>query len=250
MRRFVLTLMLAVAISLASTASAHAAPAAQVQNDSMWMDSAGMFHIFGEVKNTGDVWLQFVKITATLRDGSGGIVDVVYTFTDSMYLPPDGISPFDMIELDTVKASRVQSYTLILEQQEATPIAQKLTILNIADSKNTLGWLEIVGEVQNQADQVSVYTKIIGTFYDTSGKIIYTAYTFTDPSDVPAGATYPFKMTILSDERTSKVATYRLQAESMNSQYTSVPEWSLPEIMLVGALGLACLVIGRRRATA
>lgn len=247
MRRFVLGLILAVTISLASTASAHAAPAAQVQNDSTWMDSAGMFHIFGEVKNTGDVWLQYVKITATLRDGNGGIVDVVYTFTHSMYLPPEGISPFDLTEIDTAKATRVETYNLIVEYQEVASIPQKLVILNIADSKTSVGWLEIVGEVENQADQVSTYTKIVGTFYDETGKVIYATFTFTSPSDVPAGARYPFKMTVLSEERTSKVATYTLQAESMNSRYTSVPEWSLPEIMLVVVFGLACLVIRRRQ---
>lgn len=238
--------MLAVSLSLTSTASAHAAPAAQVQNDSIWMDSAGMFHIFGEVKNTGDVWLQFVKITATLRDGSGGIVDVAYTFTGSMYLPPAGISPFDVMEIDAPKASRVQTYSLVVEYQEVPSIPQKLVILNVADSKTSLGWLEIVGEVENQADQISTYTKIVGTFYDETGKVIYATFTFTSPSDLPAGARYPFKMTVLSDERTGKVARYTLLAESMNSQYTSVPEWPLPQIVLAGAVGLACLLIGRR----
>jgi hypothetical protein len=244
--RILLLALLSVMACLASVGPVVAAANAAVQNDSMWTDSAGMFHIFGEVKNTGDVWLQFVKITATLRDGNGGIVDVVYTFTHSMFLPPQGISPFDLAEIDTAKASRVQTYSLIVEYQEAPSIPQKLVILNIADSKSSLGWLEIVGEVENQAEQVSTYTKIVGTFYNETGKVIYATFTFTSPSDVPAGARHPFKMTVLSDERTSKVARYTLLAESMNSQYTSVPEWPLPQIMLVGAVGVACLLIGRR----
>jgi hypothetical protein len=166
-----------------------------------------------------------------------------------MYLPPDGVSPFNLIEMDTAKAGQVQSYTLIVDQQEATPIARKLTILNVADSKNTPGWLEIVGEVQSQADQLSTYTKIIGTFYDGAGKVVYTAYTFTDPSDLPAGATYPFKMTILSDERTGKVARYDLMAESMNSGYTTVPEWSFPQLVAAMTIMAAVLVVKRLRVT-
>jgi hypothetical protein len=133
-----------------------------------------------------------------------------------------------------------------VEHREVAPIPQKLVILNAADSKNSLGWLEIVGEVENQADQVSTYTKIVGTFYDETGKVIYTDYTYTDPSDVPAGARHPFKMTLLSDERSSKVSRYTLIAESMNSHYTSVPEWPLPGIVLAAVFGLASILIARR----
>jgi hypothetical protein len=227
--------------------SGRATAMAVVQNDSMWIDSVEMLHVFGEVKNTGDVWLQFVKIVGTLRDGSGGIVDVDYTYTRTMYLPPEGVSPFDLTELDTAKSARVQSYSLIVEYREVAPIPQKLVILNVADSKNSLGWLEIVGEVENQADQVSTYTKIVGTFYDESGKVIYTGFTYTDPSDVPPVPRYPFKMTILSDERTSKVARYSLIAESMNSKYTSVPETPWPGILMAAALTVAVVVVRRKR---
>jgi hypothetical protein len=239
--------MLLLSLSIGQLNMARASPSAAVQNDSMWIDSAGMLHIFGEVKNTGGVWLQFVKIVGTLRDSSDAIVDVGYTYTRTMYLPPEGVSPFDLTELDTAKSARVQSYSLIVEYREVAPIPQKLVILNTADSKNSLGWLEIVGEVENQADQVSTYTKIVGTFYDETGKIIYTAYTYTDPSEVPAGAKHPFKMMILNDERSSKISRYTLIAESMNSHYTSVPEWPFPGVILVAVLGLASLLIGRAR---
>jgi len=39
------------------------------------------FHIVGEVNNAGDLWLRFIKITETLRDADGGVVDVIYTYT-------------------------------------------------------------------------------------------------------------------------------------------------------------------------
>lgn len=247
MRTFLILCILVSTVLAGMIPSGHATAMAVVQNDSMWISSVGMLHVFGEVKNTGDVWLQFVKIVGTLRDGSGGIVDVDYTYTRTMYLPPEGISPFDLTELDTAKSARVQSYSLIVEYREVAPIPQKLVILNVADSKNSLGWLEIVGEVENQADQVSTYTKIVGTFYDESGKVIYTDFTYTDPSDVPPVTRYPFKMTILSDERTSKVARYGLIAESMNSKYTSVPETPWPVLMMIAALTLAGVAVHRKQ---
>lgn len=174
MKPYILASILVIICVAAVIPSSHALANSVVQNDSMWIDSASYLHIFGEVKNTGDVWLQYVKIVGTLRDSDGGIVDVVFSYTDTMYLPPNDVSPFDIIELDTAKSAKVQSYTLIVEQQEAAPIPQKLVIHNVADSKNSLGWMEVVGEVENQADITSTYTKIVGTFYDESGKVIYT----------------------------------------------------------------------------
>jgi uncharacterized membrane protein len=54
-----------------------------VQNDSMWIDSAGILHVFGEVKNTGDVWLRYVKISGTL---SGFPVSATVPAAPSPYL--------------------------------------------------------------------------------------------------------------------------------------------------------------------
>ena len=50
-----------------------------------------------------------------------------------------------------------------------------------------------------------------------SGKVIYVDFTFTDPNEIPSGARYPFKMTLGSDERSSKVTRSALTAESENS---------------------------------
>jgi hypothetical protein len=66
-----------------------------------------------------------------------------------------------------------------------------------------------------------------------------------DPSEVPAGARYPFKIILLSDERTSKVARYSLIAESMNSGYTSVSQTPWPILMLEAALTLGLVALRR-----
>jgi hypothetical protein len=225
-----------------------AAASAVVQNDSMWIDSLGLLHVVGEVKNTGDVWLRFVKITGTLRDATNGIVDVVLTYTLLHYVPPNEAAPFDMIEVDTAKSARVASYSLAVEFQETTPIAQQLVILNTADSKDSLGWLEIVGEVQNNAPGPSAYTQVTGTFYDTTGKTVYVGMTYTSPSEIPSGGKNSFKLIVTGDERSSKVATYKITAESDNSQFTSVPETPWPGILMVAALTVSVVALRRKSA--
>jgi hypothetical protein len=213
----------------------------------MWIDSLGALHIFGEVKNTGDVWLRFVKVTGTLRDSTGAIVDVIFTYTLLSFVPPDAVAPFNMIEIDTAKSARTESYSLLLEFQEATALSQQLAVLNVADSKNSLGWLEVVGEVENRGTAPSTYTQVAGTFYDADGKVIYVHFTYTDPSEVPPGAKHPFKITVGSDERTSRIARYALTAESENSGYTSVPEMPGPTVLAALALTLVAVMLRGKR---
>jgi hypothetical protein len=224
-----------------------AAASATVQNDSVWLSSSGTLWIFGEVKNTGDVWLKYVKVTATLRDASSGIVDVVDGYTDLGYVAPDSTAGFDILEMDTAKSARVASYTLILEYHEATPIANKLIIMSVSDSKNSYGWFEIMGEVQNQGEAASKYTKVCGIFYGDDGKVIYVYHTYTSPDEIPPGMRYPFKLSVMSDERSSKITRYSLIAESEISQYTSVPEWPSPILIAGIVLSLAVVVVRRKR---
>jgi hypothetical protein len=202
--------------------------------------------IFGEVKNTGDVWLKYVKVTATLRDADNGIVDVVYGYTTLGYLAPDSLAGFTILELDTAKSTRVTSYNLIIEWTEAAPIANKLLITSVSDSKNSYGWFEIMGEVQNQGDTASKYTKVCGIFYDDTGKVIYVYHTYTSPDEIPAGMTYPFKLSVMTEERSSRIARYAIIAESETSQYTSVPEMPWPILMLAGSFGLMLAAFKRR----
>jgi hypothetical protein len=219
-----------------------------IQNDSMWIDSLGDLHIVGEVKNTGDVWVHFVKVTGTLRDVSSGVVDVTWTYTQLQHVPSGGMAPFDMIETDTEKSARVQSYSLAVESQEIAALSQKLVVLSISDSKNALGWLEVVGEVQNQGDIPSTYTQVIGTFYDTAGKVVYVAFTFTSPDEIPAGGKCGFKLDVIGTERTYRVAHYTVTAESENSRFTSVPETTSPEILMIAALIVGVATLRRKRA--
>jgi hypothetical protein len=77
-----------------------------------------------------------------------------------------------MIEIDIAKSARVQSYTLILEFQEIAAPSQQVAVVNVADSKNSLGWFEVVGEIENHATAPSAYTQVTGTFYDADGKVM------------------------------------------------------------------------------
>ena len=120
-------------------------------------------------------------------------------------------------------------------------------VLNVADSKNSFGWMEVVGEVENRGTAPSAYTQVAETFYDVDGKVIYVHFTYADPSEIPPGAKHPFKITVGSDERSSKITRYAISAESENSGYTSVPETPWPTVLTAAALTLAAVVLRRKR---
>lgn len=222
-----------------------AAANAQIQNDTSYFDSLGYFHVVGEVRNTGDVWLQYVRVTGTLKNASGQIVDVTFTFTRANYLPPDQKAPFDLLETDKAKSAKTASYTLVLDFQQATTSPQNvLTIQNTSASTDSRGYLTIVGEVKNNGAQVSNYTEIIATFYDSTGKVIHVDFTFTSPNAVPAGQTYGFKLIGPNQPISGRVSSWILIAEG--TQYTSIPEFPWPTIMILAVLSLMAVALRRK----
>jgi len=242
-KKIVLSILLT-AIVLLALPHAVAAPSAVIQNDSTFIDEAGYYHIVGEVKNTGDVWLQFVRVSATLKDQAGVIVDTSFTYTLLDRLPSNIASGFDIVELDTGKSAQIRGYTLALEYREVTPLTTALEILNTSSSKNSLGWLEIVGEVRNNGDTISEYTKVTATFYGADGKVVDVAFTYTDPHTIPAHGQQSFKLILSSTTRSSLANTWSLDTQS--NQYANIPEYPMP-IMIAGvALSLAIVTLRRK----
>lgn len=229
---------------------ARAAASAVIQNDTAWLDAAGYYHVTGEVKNTGDVWLHYVlfgvRVTATFLDANQAHVDTVDAFVALDSLPPGGVGPFDALEFNTTRSAQIANYTLALAYEPSTPLTVKLSVQNITESRDVLGDLTLAGQVQNQGDAPSKYTKVVGTFYDAQGKVVATTFAYTDPSDLLPGATYPFKLLLVYASQTDRVSNYTIVAESQ--VYTSVPETPWPGILMIAALTMGIVALRRKRA--
>ena len=196
-----------------------AAPSAVIQNDSAYLDEVGYYHVVGEVKNTGDVWLQYVRISATFKDQNGAVVDTSFTYTMLDRLQPGVASGFSVVELDKEKSATIRTYTLALEFNPSQALSTALEIINTSSSKNVLGWLEVVGEVKNGGDTISEYTKVVATFYGADGKVVDVGFTYTDPSTVQPKTQQSFKLVLLSAARTSLTTRWVLDTQSV--QYAS-----------------------------
>lgn len=197
-----------------------AAPDAVIQHDASYVDISGFYHVVGEVKNTGNVWLQFIQISASFKDQNGVVVDIKPAPPYLLHLPPNASAGFDTIELNTTLAAMIRSYTLTLTYQMSQPMSAKLVITGLTSSKNSLGWLQVQGQVTNTGDSVSTYTLISGTFYGADGNVVYVAYTSPTQSTIQPGTSQPFTLTVFDTTRVSLVSNYSLVAESL--EYTSV----------------------------
>ncbi len=222
-----------------------ASPSAVIQNDSSYTDSIGYYHVVGEVLNTGDASLTLIKISGVFKDSGSQVVDTELTYAYADYLPAGQKTPFDLFISDTQRSAHVASYNLALEYEAATQtIPIQLTIQGTTSSTDSLGFLEVVGQVQNSGQTISNFTKVVGTFYDQAGKVIDVEFSYTSPSDVPAGQAYGFKLTVANQAISSRVANYALLAESR--QYTSVPEFLWPFILLAAALTLTVVATRKK----
>jgi hypothetical protein len=219
-------------------------PSAMTQNDSSYIDSAGSYHVVGEVLNTGDAWLRFTKVTGTLKNSGGGIVDVLTSYAYAEYLPPEARSPFELIELDAAKSATVTSYSLALEFDLATiPPGVNLAVEGLTSSTDSAGNLNLLGQVRNTGLQQSNFTKLYATFYDSAGKVIYVDFTYTSPSTIPAGQVSSFKFIGPAGSIASHVSAFTVGAES--DQYTSVAEFPWT-VVLVAALTLGVVVFRKK----
>lgn len=184
-----------------------------ILSHSSYIDSLGWLNVVGEVQNTGDQSVEHVKITATFYDSSDVVVDTSFTFADLSTILPGRKSPFNIMLLDESQVSKVDDYVLSVSFSSTVSVQQSLQILSHSSYVDGLGWFNIVGEVENLATGGATHVQVIATCYDSSGTVIDTSFTFTNPSDIESGKKAPFDILILSGP-INDIARYELTAES------------------------------------
>ena len=95
---------------------------------------------------------------------------------------------------------RPQDYILFLitdYQNKPKPISlfqsnpNGLQILSHNSFTDSVGYLHVVGEVQNNTPTNAQFVQVIGTFYDNNNQVVATHFTYTNPSDIGAGQKAP-----------------------------------------------------------
>jgi hypothetical protein len=240
--RVVVALILIGSLFVLPQASTETPNGAIIQNDTSYRDSFGNYHVIGEVRNTGITWLQSIVISAVLKDKTGTTVDIKQGSPWLKNLPPQTALGFDVLEPDTFRSSLIQSYTLNLTYKTGQPLTPSLVINKLTTSKNSLGWLQVQGEIANIGSSESQMTNVTGTFYGSDGKIVFTTFTSPALSTIQPDSSQSFTLTIVDATRSKLVTRYAIIAES--HEYTStLANMSIPEFQSGSALIIALSLI-------
>ena len=206
------------------TPSVNAVAQLTILSHSGYIGSMGWYYVVGEVQNSGDMHLKYVEIIATFYDSNDVIVDTSFTFADLNVLLVGRKSPFKLSLYSTEQSAKVDHYSLEVTYdifELGKP--EGLEILSSNSYVDTLGWMHVVGEIKNIGVYATTYVEVIATFYDSAGKVIDCAFSFSNPHDLEADQKASFEIMLISD-KVPLVDSYELTAES--DQYVMIPEFS------------------------
>jgi hypothetical protein len=182
----------------------------------------GSTYIVGEVRNNLSDIVEYVQIVGSFYDSSGLLIDTDFTYTDLDYLRPAEKSPFKLIISDESVASRIDNYTLSVNWEPVYANASTVaaaTVLTIQEGEQRIGefgWYEVVGEVVNGGTDSTEYVKVVATFYDEAGQVINTDFTYTDPSDLAAGQSAPFELSVSDEDIAEEIESVKLATQSQD----------------------------------
>ena len=214
-------------------------------NMSGWLDSLGYYHVSGEVINEGDGFAMFVIIVATFYNSSNVVVATENAYSRLDVIPPGRKSPFEILLLDEAQSAKVDHYSLTGDFNYAGPINEGLQILSNNSHIDTYGWLHVVGEIKNIATGPANFVEVIATFYDSTGKVVASDFTYSNPSDLNGSQTASFELILMAEERVPLIASYALTADSQ--QFSMVPEFpSIIVLPLFMILSLFTIIVSKR----
>jgi hypothetical protein len=61
---------------------------------------------------------------------------------------------------------------------------------------DSIDYLHVVGEIENGSPKVITFVQVVGTFYDSSGRVVGTTFTYTSPYTIGPGDKAPFDLSL------------------------------------------------------
>lgn len=208
---------IAIVATIALLSNVYAAPSANVLQHKGYIDPSGIYHVVGEIANTGDEPLGFM-VEILYYDSDGVPIAHKKSYTSILTVMPGQIAPFDSKVAGRDIADSIASYEMQIVAQAVKPKPQSLHIGSNISYMDGLGLYHVLGEITNGNNSQSTYTYVVATFYDEEGQIITVGRTLVDPVNIPPEGTATFKITVHRD-LADKIDSYALVAES--SQFVS-----------------------------
>ncbi len=150
----------------------QAAGQVTVLNDQEILDDNGIYHVLGEVENTGEIPVTSVNITATGYDQSGNVLASSSTNADLTLILPKEKSPFDVVLTRIDFEKDLYNYSLSIAFSEASPVARTLKILSNTTNTDSAGIIYVDGILTNTGTGIEANVRVISTFYDSKGFVV------------------------------------------------------------------------------
>ena len=103
---------------------------------------------------------------------------------------------------DYVTSQRLESKLLqsdnIINSSYMAHDNKSVSILSSNYYIDSIGYLHVVGEVENNTPTNISFMKITGTFYDINNEVVATDFTYTNPTDISPGQKAPFELILTS----------------------------------------------------
>ncbi len=210
-------------VLLNSTSLAQASGQVRILNDQGLIDENETYHILGEVENTGDAPVTSVNIAATGFDQSGTAVVASSTYADLAVLLPGEKSPFDVMLTRVDLGYDVYNYSLSLTYSAANSVPRTLEFLSNNSYTDSLsGVFVVVGNLTNIGTEVANNVRVIATFFDSKGNVVWVDEEYSEPHDILPSMNASFQVAVPDDIASPLVASYALAAESV--QQPIIPE--------------------------
>jgi hypothetical protein len=100
-----------------------------------------------------------------------------------------------------------------VRQEEPDAPAPRVVAQNDTYRVGQFGTGQISGEVYNGSGKSIDWVKVIATFYDGSGQVIETGFSFSQPRAIEAFGTAAFSILVTEEEIASRIVTYKLAVE-------------------------------------
>jgi len=221
----------------------HASAQVSILSHIGYWDALGILHIDGEVKNTGDVPVNLVKLTATFYDSNHVFIAQRSGGTFLKVILAGRKSPFS-IWLEE-GASSVRNYTLDVTFN-AYPQGRPLGLEIPSSSWHVNTFLYIDGQVKNIRTTTATDVMVAATFYDSYGWVTGVSSSSSVPSNINPNQVASFNLTFMQLDLFSYITRYSLTAES--NEYEIIPEFPINMIApLLITLTLFVVLMKKRK---
>lgn len=178
-----------------------AAPVAQfgdveVITSSMYVRENRNLDVVGEVANNTGGTVKLVQVTVYFLTDENVSKEDDFSFTELQEIPAGGTSPFSVRTYTPLPG--VTHYDINVTYRAAQP-----TFLHDFDIRlgsihgNSLGGLDVAGEVRNSGAQDAFSVKIVVGLYDDQGTLIRIAGTIADRTILEVGSVSPWNTFVL-----------------------------------------------------